>query len=84
MAVNVQHLIKITSLVKKQFCNPKLMGQGESTETINQGVSSLVDQWLRLHTSTARDADSISGWGTGIARPGHKGKYIERENKLFK
>lgn len=76
MAVKVQHLIKITSLVKRQFCNPKLMGQGESTETVNQGVSSLVDQWLRLNTSTSRDADSISGWGTEIARPGHKEKYI--------
>ena len=68
------HLIKITSLVKKQFCDPKLRGGGESIETVNQGVSSLVDQWLRLHTSTARDADSISDWETRIAKLGHKEK----------
>ena len=33
---------------------------------IDYGGTSLAVQWLRLHTSNARGAGSVPGWGTKI------------------
>ena len=40
---------------------------------------SLVIQWLKLQTSTARSVDSIPGWGTKIAHAVQRGQEKKKD-----
>ena len=47
-----------------------------SSEIISYFGSSLIAQWLRLHTSTAGGTGLIAGWGTKIPRTVWSGTHV--------